>query len=176
MSRRLRTHVFGGTYYAVPRGGGARPLFANDDERSLFLSLLGASACTNNATLYAYCLTPFDARLLIGVSEIPLGRILQRVTAQFAREVNQRAGVHGHLFGDRYKAVLIPGNNELLAAVRHIHRTPLCIGIAASLSRYRWSSHFSYLGENREVKFTRGGSCVCFPPTKTSRDAPTPGF
>jgi hypothetical protein len=60
--------------------------------------------------------------------------------------MNRKLGQHGHLFQQRYWAVLLQQQSDLPEVVRHIHLTPLRSGINTELGEYAWSSHNTYLG------------------------------
>lgn len=81
------------------------------------------------------------------VDETPLSRIMQNVSLQFTKWINDSRSRTGHLFQGRYKALLIDADAYLLELVRYVHLNPVRAGIAATADEYPWSGHRGYLGK-----------------------------
>ena len=71
---------------------------------------------------------------------------MQRVSARFARAVQRHLNTTGHLFENRYHALLVEVDNYFLALLRYIHLNPVRAGLVQSPQHYWWSSHRVYLG------------------------------
>lgn len=146
MSRRARLHVPGGLYYIVQRGNSRQPIFSEATDYAVFERLLALMLTRCRMRLHAFAWLTNSIHLAIEISDMPVGRLMQRLTSQYAREVHRRQCESGHLFQQRYHALLVDPERYLLKLVRHIHRVPLQHGAACDVSDYPLSSHRAYLG------------------------------
>jgi hypothetical protein len=81
---------------------------------------------------------------------------MQRLSSQYARRVHRRAGELGHLFQQRYHALLIDPDMYLLRLIRYLHLLPVRSGSAADPGDYQLSSHGTYAGTTRTPWLTTG--------------------
>jgi hypothetical protein len=146
MTRPKKQHRPGGIHYVVLFGNGGQEIFQDDADRQNFVELLAVARARCNAEIFAYCLTRREARLVVRVSDVPVGRLVQRVATQYSRNNHAKYATAGYLFQHPYRAYLLEGTAHLLDIVRHVHRAPLEMGITAELDEYRWCSHRAYLG------------------------------
>lgn len=156
MSRRARLHVPGGLYYVVQRGNANQPIFSNPTDYATFEGLLAAMLLRCRMRAHAFCWTDRTIHLAIEIAEMPIGRLMQRLTSQYAREVHRKLGRSGHLFQQRYQALLVDPQAYLLPLVRHIHTVPVRVGLTRDASEYPLSSHRAYLGINTPPWLTTG--------------------
>jgi putative transposase len=148
MSRRARLHVPGGLYYVAQRGNARQPVFLEPNDYAAFESLLAAMLARCRMSVHAFCWTDHSLHLAVEISDMPLGRLMQRLTSQYAREIHRRHGWSGHLFQQRYQAILVDPQRYLPDLVRHIHTVPVRMGLVADAWAYPFSSHHAYLGAN----------------------------
>jgi REP element-mobilizing transposase RayT len=121
MSRRLRLHVAGGTYYVTQAVANGDAIFRHPEDRRAFERLLGAALRRTRSTLLAYCWRPDSIHCAIRIEEVPVGRLMQAATSRFAREMRRARGEQGHFFRHRYRALLLDAESYLLPLVRYIH-------------------------------------------------------
>jgi putative transposase len=69
------------------------------------------------------------------------------VGLRYAKWFNWRHNKTGHVFGGRYKAVIVDSDEYLLELAAYIHLNPVRVGITTLPEQYRWSSHRAFLGE-----------------------------
>lgn len=146
MTRPKKQHRPGGIHYVVLFGNGGQEIFQDDADRQNFIELLAVARARCNAEIFAYCLTRREARLVVRVSDVPVGRLVQRVATQYSRNNHAKYATAGYLFQHPYRAYLLEGTAHLLDIVRHVHRAPLDMGLTAEPDEYRWCSHRAYLG------------------------------
>ncbi|HKZ73466.1 MAG TPA: helix-turn-helix domain-containing protein [Steroidobacteraceae bacterium] len=147
MPRRSRLHVPGGLYYVVQRSIARQHLFLEDDDYRRFEELLESVLDSCRARAYAFCWKPDSIKLAVEISDVPIGRLMQRVTGRYARLMHRLHGEPGPLFRPRYHSILIDPDTYLLALIRHIHWTPVRAGLCADPAGYALSSHRSYLAQ-----------------------------
>jgi hypothetical protein len=146
MTRPKKQHRPGGIHYVVLFGNGGQEIFQDDADRQYFSELLAVARARCNAEIFAFCLTRRDARLVVRVSDVPVGRLVQRVATQYSRNNHAKYATAGYLFQHPYRAYLLEGTTHLLEIVRHVHLAPLEMGVTADLDGYRWCSHRAYVG------------------------------
>ena len=84
--------------------------------------------------------------LAVEIADIPIGKLMQRLTSQYAREIHRRQGRCGHLFQQRYQALLVDPDAYLLSLIRHIHTVPVRSRLVANVEDYPLSGHRAYIG------------------------------
>lgn len=146
MTRPKKQHRPGGIHYVVLFGNGGQEIFLDDADRQNFLGLLSVAQARCNAQIFAYFLGRRDARLVVRVADVPVGRLVQRVATQYSRNNHAKYSTAGYLFQHPYRAYLLDGTTHLLDIVRHVHLAPLEMEITDDLDGYRWCSHRAYLG------------------------------
>jgi len=146
MTRPKKQHRPGGIHYVVLFGNGGQEIFLDDADRQNFLDLLSVAQARCNAQIFAFFLGRRDARLVVRVADVPVGRLVQRVATQYSRNNHAKYSTAGYLFQHPYRAYLLDGTTHLLDIVRHVHLAPLEMGITEDLDGYRWCSHRAYLG------------------------------
>jgi putative transposase len=146
MSRRSRLHVPEGVYYVVQRSNARQPIFTDPADYATFERLLATMLARCRARVHAYCWDTDAIRLVVQISDMPVGRLMQRLSSQYARRVHRRQGESGHLFQQRYQALLIDPEAYLLQLIRYLHLLPVRSGRVADPDDYELSSHRAYLG------------------------------
>ncbi len=146
MSRRSRLHVPEGVYYVVQRSNARQPIFTEPADYATFERLLSTMLVRCRARVHAYCWELDAIRLIVQISDMPVGRLMQRLSSQYARRVHRRQGESGHLFQQRYQALLIDPDAYLLRMIRYLHLLPVRGGRVTELDSYEMSSHRAYLG------------------------------
>jgi REP element-mobilizing transposase RayT len=146
MPRRPRTHVAGGFYHVTLRGNHRQPIFACDHDRDVLDSMVADILARLDSSIHAYCWMTNHLHLVVQVGDEPLSRLMHRLATRYARYFQKGLGTTGHLFERRYHAVLVRADQQLLAAVRYVHRNPVRAGLVADPAGYRWSGHRGYLG------------------------------
>ena len=95
-----------------------------------------------NCILYAYVIMDNHAHMLIEVRDIQLSKsmqLIQQTFTQYYNKVNRRTG---HVFEQRYKAVLCDKDEYLLSLIKYLHNNPVRAGV--SDINYKWSCHREY--------------------------------
>ena len=88
------------------------------------------------ATTFIYCWRPPKA-----ISP----KLMQALQTSYTVSFNKRHRRSGHVFEQRYKALLVDKDNYLLQVSRYIHLNPVSARIVSRPQDYRWSSYGSYL-------------------------------
>ncbi len=145
MARLPRLHVPGGCYYVHLRGNGGEAIFHDTEDRYEFSRLVAKALRRSRAHIHGYCWMANNVRFAVEISDVPVGRLVQRIAAQHSRRIHRKLGRSGHLFERGYRALLIDKDRYLPPLVRHIHLTAVRTGLVADAAEYAWSGHRAYL-------------------------------
>jgi len=147
MPRKARVEVEGGLYHVITRGNNRRRIFDQPADYDKFLSLIAVQKKKLPFFLYAYCLMPNHAHLLIERQADSIGRIMHRVLTGYSHYYNRRYGRIGHLLQGRHRSILCQSDRYLAELVRYIHLNPVRARIVDKAEEYPYSSHRAYLGQ-----------------------------
>src|SRR5712672_2821384 len=146
MPRPPRLHVPGGCYHVVLRGNHREALFDAPADRYSLNEIVIDVLQRFDARLHAYCWMTNHLHALVQIGDLPLGKIMQRITMRFSRHRHKALRTTGHLFERRYKAWLVDVDSYFLTLVRYIHLNPVEAGMVRDPAEYLYSSHRAYLG------------------------------
>src|SRR5688500_11657190 len=146
MGRPWREIIYGGNYHIMNRGNRKAPVFEDGQDRRRFLAI----AVREKETYGVVILAGIEmGNHFHGVVTTPHGNLpefMQQLDGQFARYSNRRHGNVGHVFQDRYRAVLIENDVHLLIALCYNFLNPLCAGLVARPEDYPWSTYAATVG------------------------------
>ncbi len=147
MPRSLRLQFPGAYYHVMARGNRREEIFADDDDRRFFLRAL-AQACERTGwRVHAWTLMSNHYHLFIQTPEANLVPGMSWLQNTYTRRYNVRHRLWGRLFGDRYKAVVVDGEESgyYRTLLDYIHLNCVRAGIIRperkqSVLDYSWSS------------------------------------
>lgn len=130
----------------MSRGNARRDIFCSDEDRHLFLELLGDLSERFEIQVHAYVLMDNHYHLLLKTLQANLSKTMQWFGTAYTRKFNLSNNEDGHLFRGRFKSIIVENDAYLLRLSCYIHRNPLRAGIVARLADYPWSSypHYAY--------------------------------
>jgi len=144
MPRQARIDVLGQYYHVISRGIERREIFSQDEDYADFLERLEAWLKRCGGKCLAWCLMPNHFHLLLLRGERPLSELMHHVMTGYAVKYNLRRNRCGHLFQNRYKAILCCSEDYFLEAAPYIHLNPLRAGLVKDLrdlENYPWCGH-----------------------------------
>ena len=157
MPRQVRIQLPGAYYHVMCRGDRREPIFEDDDDRLTFLRTLGEAAGRTGWKIHAYALMDNHYHLLVETPEPNLVKGMTWFQTTYTVRYNATHKKSGHLFGGRYKAVLIDedgrGGLYYMTLLDYIHLNPFRAGLvkadpktgrAPDLTSYPWSSLTAY--------------------------------
>lgn len=98
--------------------------------------------------LHAFCLMPNHFHLLVEqCGDISVSNIISKICASYAKYINKKYKRVGHVFQDKFKAVLIESNEQLMWTSAYIHMNPVKDNIVKHPSEYTWSSYNDYVSD-----------------------------
>ena len=139
----------GALHHVMMQGLEKRKIFRTRRDREDFLARLGKVVSLAGAKIYAWCVMPNHAHLLVRTGPTPLSGMMRRLLTGYATAFNIRHNRVGHVFQNRYKSILVEEEPYLVELVRYIHLNPLrgnALNTVEALSTYPWSGHAVLLG------------------------------
>jgi REP-associated tyrosine transposase len=146
VSRRNRIQAAGALYHAGTRGIRQMPIFLVDDDRHLFMAILGDAVTRFGWECQAYCLMTNHYHLALRTPEANIGAGMHRLNGLYAQAFNRRHGFKGHLFEERYWSGLIETDEHALGLMRYVVLNPVRAGICALPHQWAWSSYRATAG------------------------------
>ena len=150
MPRKTRIHYEGALYHVIVRGNNRSSIFEKKENKATYLNIIKRYKKKYSFKLYAYCIMDNHAHLLIEVDKVPLSKIMQGIQQVYTQNYNKDYERTGHVFEQRYKAIICDKDSYLLNLIRYIHMNPVQAGMAKGL-KYKWSSHNKYLKEKSDL-------------------------
>lgn len=146
MGRPPRVEIPGATYHVTTRGSNRETIFWTDDDRLLFLRMLGIVTVKYAWTVLAYCLMTNHFHLVLQIADGGLSAGMQWLNGAVSRATNQRHGRSAHLFRNRFSSVLIESDMHLIGACRYVVLNPVRAGVSAHPDEWPWSSYRATAG------------------------------
>jgi len=150
MSRVARVVVPGFPHHVTQRGNRGANVFEVDEDREVYLRLMGKYAARHGLTVWAYCLMTNHIHLVaVPQREDSLGLAMRDAHAVYAMHFNERTELSGHLWQGRFYSCPLD-DTHLWAAVRYVERNPVQAGLVERAEDYRWSSAACHCGLRQE--------------------------
>ena len=153
MPRAPRIVYEGAIYHILARGDRREPIVFDDGDRELFVNTLSKVCAKSGWEVFAWVLMDNHYHLALRTPEPNLVEGMKWFQNTVTRRINTKHRLWGHLFGGRYKAILVEGageeagnyrNDYLTTLIDYIHLNPARAGLVdggkGSLLDYRWSS------------------------------------
>jgi len=147
MARSIRIQSAGAYYHVMARGNRREDIFHDDDDRRFFLHTLGQACEMTGWRVHAWVLMSNHYHLFIQTPEPNLVAGMSWLQNTLTRRYNVRHRKWGRLFGDRYKAVVVEGEDRYhyQTLMDYIHLNPVRARIirpkaGQSVLDYPWSS------------------------------------
>ena len=154
MARPQRVYIEKVLYYVTSRGGHGQEIFIHPSDYKAYVDLIAKYKQQFGFKLFAYVLLPTHLHMLIEVrNNITISNILHSINSRYTKIFNSQHGKKGHLFHERFKAVLAEKEFYLLPLIRHIHLNPVRdrlpldkrVKLVDDLLDYPYSSYSQFL-------------------------------
>lgn len=152
MARDWRMEYKGAFYHVIARGNNKEYIFEGDGDKGFFVKTI-KEALEGGFQLYGYILMDNHYHLLIQRHDKELHTFMHKINNKYSKYFNYKYRRFGHVFQNRYKAILVQDERYLLSLLRYIHRNPVRAGICKNVTDYKWSSNFFY--ENNRRNFVK---------------------
>src|SRR4029453_8829682 len=155
MARLPRLVIAGHPHHVIQRGNNSQPTFLDENDRRLYLDMLGPAASDHGMAIHAYALTDNEIQLLATPASVDaLSRAMQALGRRYVAAFNKRHQRTGTLWEGRSRAGLIDSERYFLSCMRFIESAPVRSGLAFEAGDWRWSSAAHHLGLRRDPLVT----------------------
>ena len=152
MPRQVRIEYPGAFYHVMARGNRREPIVFDERDRKTFLRTLAEACERSGFRIHAFVLMSNHYHLLLETPEANLSQGMGWFQNAYTRRINTRHRLWGHLFGDRYKAIVVEEGQWFWEVLDYIHLNPARAGLVSKetgLESNAWSSLPGYLAEPR---------------------------
>lgn len=147
MARPLRTDFLGALHHVTSRGNEQRDIFRDDQDRLTFLRLLGEAATRFGWSVTAYVLMTNHFHLVVQTrAAANLSKGMHWFNTSYAVAFNRRHKRVGHLYGGRFKGILVETEVYLSKLLRYVVLNPVRAKMVARPEDYVWSSYRATAG------------------------------
>ncbi|MEP6836539.1 MAG: transposase [Bradyrhizobium sp.] len=145
MARLARVVIPGLPHHVTQRGNGRARTFFSDDDYALYRDLLSASCRGADVEIWAWCLMPNHAHLILAPADADgLRRALAPVHRRYAGIIHARRKRTGHFWQGRFGCVAMD-EAHLAAALRYVSLNPVRARLVSRARDWRWSSARAHL-------------------------------
>ncbi len=158
MSRRARVREKKRPHHIISRSIPELDLFVCEEDKEIYLKLIEASAKVYQICILAYCLMDTHVHLLVHPRGGDISKFMRAINNPYARYYNKTYNRRGHLFGERFKNIVIKDEDHLLRTSTYIHNNAkdlLHLGYR-SIEDYPYSSIKDYIRPGQ-------GRCIANP-------------
>ena len=147
MPRVARIVIPGVPHHVTQRGNNRQDVFFVDDDRRVYLALLGEQAERFGLKLHGYCLMSNHIHLVATPrGEESLARAVGRAHFLYTQYVNRLHGRSGHLWQNRFFSCALD-DEHLWAALVYVERNPVRARLVRKAWNYAWSSAAAHVGQ-----------------------------
>ena len=143
MPRQVRLEYEGATYHVMCRGDRREPIFEDDDDRRIFLATWAEAAGRTGWRTQGCVLPSNHYHLVVETPEANLVAGMTWFQTTYTARYHARHRASGHLFGGRYKAIVVDGEDPryLATLLDYVHLNPVRAGLIRALDQQRgWTT------------------------------------
>ena len=149
MPRVARIVVPGAVHHVTQRGNNRQDVFFVDDDRRVYLELLGAQAARHGFRIDGYCLMTNHVHVVgAPMRKESLARVMGRTHFLYSQYVNKLHGRSGHLWQNRFYSCAMD-DEHASNALCYVELNPVRAGIVKAAWKYAWSSAAAHCGEDQ---------------------------
>jgi REP element-mobilizing transposase RayT len=146
MPRPKRIHYEGAVYHVTNRGNERRKIVTNDEDRWMFIRLLGEMIDENKIICHAWVLMDNHYHLLLEVPGANLSLAMKHLNALYTQKFNKKHHRVGHLFQGRFKAIVVEKESFLQELCRYVVLNPVRAHMVKHPKEWKWSSYRATAG------------------------------
>jgi len=146
MARPLRIEFAGALYHVTSRGDGREAIYVCDDDRLVWLEVLGQVCARFNWVVHGYCQMGNHYHLLVETPDGNLAKGMRQLNGVYTQRINQAHAQVGHVFQGRYKAILVQKDAYLMELSRYVVLNPVRARMVRSARDWAWSNYRASAG------------------------------
>jgi REP element-mobilizing transposase RayT len=146
MARGRRLNIRNGIYHAMARGNRKSEIFEDPLDRARFVEILDEAHHRYGVDIYSECRMGNHYHLVVRTPDANLSHFMGYLNGVFAQYSNRRHKRIGHLFGERFKPILVDHPLYLRVVARYVAMNPVSAGLVATPGDWPWSSFAATAG------------------------------
>ncbi len=144
MGRKPRVEFKGAIYHVIKRGNNRDYIFDQRKDKESLLRYIKYAKEDGGFNLMGYVIMDNHYHMIIQTQEKPLNKIMLTINNRYSKDYNKRHNRSDHVFGGRYKGILVLDDKYLFSLLRYIHHNPVRAKICKKIAQYKWSSDHYY--------------------------------
>lgn len=149
MARPLRVEYAGALYYLSSAGNRGETVFRDSADGEAWTEILGRTCGRFGWKCLCYCLMSDRYHLVVETPRPNLSKAMRQLNGVFTQHSNRRHETAGHVFGGRYRSVVVQREKYLLPLIGHVFAFPLRAGFVRHPKQFKWSSCRYVYGKDR---------------------------
>ncbi|NLV44473.1 MAG: transposase [Candidatus Hydrogenedentes bacterium] len=147
MPRTARIVVPEVPHHITQRGNNKQDIFFVDDDRYVYLELLGAQGAKYGLHIDGYCLMTNHVHIIgTPATEDAIAKAMGRTHFLYTQYINRMHHRSGHLWQNRFYSCAME-DDYFLKALCYVERNPVRAGLADYAWDYAWSSARAHCGD-----------------------------
>jgi len=146
MARDTRLRIYGGIFHVTNRGNRKGLIYEDERDRNRFIQILIETAAEYHVVILADTQMGNHFHLIVLTPHGNLSEFMQQLEGRYAQYSNWRHGRVGHLFQDRFVAVVIENDIHLFTAAWYVFSNPVKACFVARPEDWRWSTYAATVG------------------------------
>ncbi len=132
-------------HHIIQRGNRNQRVFFSDEDKELYLKILGFNCARHEIKIWCYCLMDNHIHLIaVPRKAESLARAIGETHRKYALMINIRHDWKGFLFQGRFSSFPMD-ESYLYCCIRYVERNPVRAGLVRLAEEYTWSSAGSHV-------------------------------
>ena len=151
MSRTFRFKKEDALYHVICKSISELGLYRDSEDKTKYLMLIKKYKLIYNFKLYGYCLMDTHSHLIIDANGSDISKVMHGVNFSYALYYNKKYKRKGHLFGDRFKSIIVGNDRYLKTLSLYVHNNPRdIVEYKDCPEKYVFSSLAIFLGKEHD--------------------------
>lgn len=146
MARPIRIEYAGALYHVTSRGNRRENIFADDEDRLIWLEVFSQVCARFNWRCHVWCQMDNHYHIVVETIEANLSKGMRQLNGVYTQKSNRRHERVGHVFQGRFKAILVEKDAYLLELARYVVLNPIRAGMVSEPEDWKWSSYLAMIG------------------------------
>ncbi len=146
MARGRRVNLRDGIYHTMARGNRKAAIFEDHHDRKRFNEILTEAAARYAVDVLSECRMGTHYHLVVRTPRANLPDFQKYLNSGFAQYSNRRHQRTGHLFGERYKPLLVDNELYLRVVLAYVAMNPVTAGLVETPADWPYSSYRATVG------------------------------
>ncbi|MGN6798713.1 MAG: transposase, partial [Gaiellaceae bacterium] len=153
-----------GLYHVMSRGNFRQTIFPDEDHAERYLFLLARVVLRRKWIVVDWCLMPNHYHLVIQLTDGGLSDGMRELNGCYSKWSNVRSELTGtgHLVRNRFKSVLIDGDDHLLRLLQYVPNNPVKAKLTGAAENWKWSGYRATAGLEHPRVFHRPSSALAY--------------